>query len=275
VSTASPPISAPRLPDRRTSDRGRLIVIGGLILFGALLAFSWVDTHGSIKDFVNSFFAKKGLIRDVAPSAWPPKGSEFWPGVKAAMTTFAIAYLSIVFGLIGALALLPFAARNIAGSRVLYEIARLVMAILRAIPELILFLILTITLGLTEFSTVVALSFHGVGVMGKLFAEAVEEMDMAPVHALRVAGASRIQIFVHAVIPETRNTLLGLTLYRLDGNFRSAVTLGAVGGGGIGFLINNELEAFQYKPVLTYLIIMVVFVLAIERVSTILRRNLT
>jgi phosphonate transport system permease protein len=67
----------------------------------------------------------------------------------------------------------------------------------------------------------------------------------------------------------------GLTLYRLDANFRSAVTLGAVGGGGIGFLIDNALNVFQYKTVMTYLIILVVFVLAIERISTILRARLT
>jgi phosphonate transport system permease protein len=68
-----------------------------------------------------------------------------------------------------------------------------------------------------------------------------------------------------------RNTLTALTLYRLDANFRSAVTLGAVGGGGIGFLIDNELSVFQFQAVCTYMIILVVFVLAIERVSTVLR----
>jgi phosphonate transport system permease protein len=121
---------------------------------------------------------------------------------------------------------------------------------------------------------VLALTFHGIGVKGKLFAEAVEEMDMAPVDALRVAGAGRIQVFRHAVLPGVRNTLLALTLYRLDANFRSAVTLGAVGGGGIGFLIDNELNVFEYKIVLTYLIVLVVVVLGIERISAILRTRL-
>ena len=132
-----------------------------------------------------------------------------------------------------------------------------------------------IVFGFSPFAAVVALTFHGIGVKGKLFAEAVEEMDMAPVDALRAAGASRLQVFLHAVLPGVRNTLTALTLYRLDANFRSAVTLGAVGGGGIGFLIDNQLSVFQYKPVLTYIIILVVFVMAIERVSTLLRSRLT
>jgi phosphonate transport system permease protein len=135
-------------------------------------------------------------------------------------------------------------------------------------------LIFLITVGLTPFAAVVALTFHGIGVKGKLFAEAVEEMDMAPVEALRVAGAGRLQVFLHAVLPGVRNTLLGLTLYRLDANFRSAVTLGAVGGGGIGFLIDNELNDFQFKVVATYLLIMIIWVLVIERVSSLLRSRL-
>ncbi len=96
---------------------------------------------------------------------------------------------------------------------------------------------------------------------------------MTAVDALRVAGAGRIQVFLHAVLPGVRNTLLALTMYRLDANFRSAVTLGAVGG-GIGFLIDNELNVFQYKAVFTYVIVLVAFVLAIERVSTLLRARL-
>ena len=97
---------------------------------------------------------------------------------------------------------------------------------------------------------------------------------MTPVDALRAAGASRLQVFLHAVLPGVRNTLTALTLYRLDANFRSAVTLGAVGGGGIGFLIDNQLNDFQFKAVTTYIIILIAFVMAIERVSTVLRARL-
>jgi phosphonate transport system permease protein len=100
-------------------------------------------------------------------------------------------------------------------------------------------------------------------------------MDMSAVDALRVAGAGRIQVFLHAVLPGVRNTLTALTLYRLDANFRSAVTLGAVGGGGIGFLIENQLSVFNFQAVMTYLIVLVVVVLVVERVSTELRTRLT
>lgn len=237
----------------------------------ALLVYSWEDVQGSVSALVHGLFNKEGLFRSVLPSAVPPAGDQLWPGIKAAATTFAIAILSIFFGLIFSVAMLPLAARNITPSRPIYELARLVQAILRAIPELIMLLMFNVVLGFSPFASVLALTLHGIGVKGKLFAEAVEEMDMTAVDALRVAGAGRIQVFLHAVLPGVRSTLIGLTLYRLDANFRSAVTLGAVGGGGIGFLIDNQLSVFQFKDVTTYLIVLVVVVLAVERLSTVLR----
>ncbi len=247
--------------------------VAGLLVLG-LLIYSWSNVQGSVAGLVNGFFAKKGLLRDVFPHSVPPDLHQLWPGIEAAVTTLCIAVLSIAFGIIGSIAMLPLAARNITPSRSLYEITRLTQAVLRAIPELIMLLFFLITVGFGPWSATVALTFHGIGVKGKLFAEAVEEMDMTPVDALRVAGAGRVQVFTHAVLPGVRNTLLALTMYRLDANFRSAVTLGAVGGGGIGFLIDNELNVFQYRAVLTFVLILVVFVLVIERVSSSVRARL-
>jgi phosphonate transport system permease protein len=267
--------AAPPLPAKPVANRRRPILLLLAVTLIGLLIYSWVDVGGSITQFFSGMFGSKGLLRNIVPESLPPELSQLWPGVRAAMTTFAVAILSIAFGIVGSVAMLPLAARNITPSRPLYELARLIQAILRSIPELIMLLFFLIVFGFSPFAAVVALTFHGIGVKGKLFAEAVEEMDMAPVDALRAAGAGRLQVFLHAVLPGVRNTLTALTLYRLDANFRSAVTLGAVGGGGIGFLIDNELSVFQFKPVTTYIIILVVFVMAIERVSTMLRSRLT
>lgn len=265
----------PPLPAKPPTGNRHLV--WGLVALGliALFVYSWIETGASVSEFFTGMFGPKGLVRNVIPESLPPDLSQFWPGLQAAATTFAIAFLSIVFGVIGSLALLPLAARNISPSRPVYELARLLQAILRAIPELIMLLLFNVVLGFSPFAAVLALTFHGIGVKGKLYAEAVEEMDMSAVQALRVAGAGRLQVFLHAVLPGVRNTLTALTLYRLDANFRSAVTLGAVGGGGIGFLIDNQLSVFQFKAVTTYLIVLVLVVLAVERVSTELRRRLT
>ena len=276
VSAALPGTSAPPppLPAKPSGGRSRLtgLLIGAVVI--ALLVYSWIDTSASVTQAFNAFFGSKGLIRNVLPQSVPPQANQFWPGLQAAATTLAIAILSIAFGVVGSLALLPLAARNITPSRPLYELARLFQAILRAIPELIMLLLFNVVLGFSPFAAVLALTLHGIGVKGKLYAEAVEEMDISAVDALRVAGAGRLQVFLHAVLPGVRNTLTGLTLYRLDANFRSAVTLGAVGGGGIGFLIDNQLNIFQFKAVMTYIIVLVIVVLAVERISTELRKRL-
>ena len=275
LSFAAPdsPVVAPTLPPRPRPATSRPVLLAVAALLIGLLVYSWIEVGGSVTEFVDGWFNSKGLIRDVIPHSLPPQGDQFWPGIRYAMVTLSIAILSIAFGVIWSIAMLPLAAANLAPSRTVYAVARLIQAVLRAIPELIMLLFFNITIGLSPFAAVVALTFHGIGVKGKLFAEAVEEMDMAPVDALRVAGAGRIQVFLHGVLPEVRNTLTGLTLYRLDANFRSAVTLGAVGGGGIGFLIDNQLGIFDFEAVCTYMIILVVFVLAIERLSAILRRR--
>ena len=264
----------PALPPRPTrGSQRRMGLLLGLIVLG-LLVYGWTNVGGSVTELVQGIFGAKGVFRGVIFPSLPPDSSAIGEGLKASVTTFCIAILSIALGLVVSVAMLPWAARNLAPTRASYELARGVQAILRAIPELIMMLIFLITVGITPFAAVVALTFHGIGVKGKLFAEAVEEMDMGPVEALRVAGAGRTQVFLHAVLPGVRNQLLALTLYRLDANFRSAVTLGAVGGGGIGFLIYNQLNSFLFKVVATYLIIMVIWVLVIERVSALLRARL-
>jgi phosphonate transport system permease protein len=276
VTSALPgaPVSAPPLPAKPSGGHSRRTTLLVAAVVIGLLVYSWIETDASVSQFFTAFFGPKGLIRNVLPEAVPPQANQFWPGIQAAATTFAIAWLSIAFGILGSLLMLPLAARNITPSRPLYEGARFIQATLRAIPELIMLLLFNVVLGFSPFAAVLALTFHGIGVKGKLYAEAVEEMDMSAIDALRVAGAGRLQVFLHAVLPGVRNTLTGLTLYRLDANFRSAVTLGAVGGGGIGFLIDNQLNVFQFKAVTSYIIVLVVVVLIVERVSTELRKRL-
>lgn len=267
--------TSPALPPKASDPRRRAVSIALCVGFVALLVYSWIETQASISQFFSGVFGPRGLIRHFLPQAFPPQWSEFWPGVKAAALTFAIAILSITFGVFWSVALLPLAAKNITPWRPIYEVTRFGMGILRSIPELIMLIMFNVVFGFTPFAAVVALTFHGIGVKGKLFAEAVEEMDMSAVDALRIAGAGRIQTFVHAVLPGVRPTLIGLTLYRLDANFRSAVTLGAVGAGGIGFLIDSQMSLYNFPAVIVYVLILVIVVMGIERISTMLRRYLT
>src|ERR1700739_4565902 len=111
--------------------------------------------------------------------------------------------------------------------------------------------------------------------LGRCCAETIEHMDMAPIDALSLTGARRVQIFTHGIIPTVLPSLLGISLYRLAENFRSSLVLGFVGAGGIGFQLLTAMNLFQYREVSLLLIVIFVIVVGAERMSAALRERLT
>ena len=124
------------------------------------------------------------------------------------------------------------------------------------------------------FAGVLALVFHNTGVMGKLWAEAMEGTDPGPRDALRVHGASRVQIAAHAVVPTALPQLVGLLLYRFDVNVRSSLVLGLVGAGGLGFLINQSIKLFRFDQMATQILVVLILVIAVDQLSAFIRRRI-
>ena len=155
-----------------------------------------------------------------------------------------------------------------------YHASRSLIALCRAVPDLVWALIFVTAVGLGPFPGALALSVHSIGMLGRLFAEVIEDMDMGPVEALGTTGASRLQVFSHAVIPTVLPSLIGIALYRFDENIRSSLVLGFVGAGGIGFQLLSAMNLFQYKTVSLLLIITFVIVIAVERMSAALRKRI-
>jgi len=243
-----------------------LAVAGTVAVFG----YAWRDTDASLTALVTGFSNTVKLIE----RAFPPDTSVLGDSIRASILTFNTALLGTAGALVLSLLLVPLAARNLTPHRVAYEGARLVIGVTRAIPDFVFALIFLVAVGLGAYAVVLAVAAHSVGVLGKLFAEAVEDMDMGPVDALRAAGASRLQVFVHAVVPGVAATFTGLTLYRLDTNVRSVLYLGAIGGGGLGFMLYNSLQLFQYPQATTELAVLLVLLLVVERVSLVLRQRI-
>ena len=149
-----------------------------------------------------------------------------------------------------------------------------VIGFARAVPDLVWALLFVTAVGLGPFPGALALSVHSIGMLGRLFAETIEHMDMAPIDALTLTGARRVQVFTHGVIPSILPSLLGIALYRLDENIRSSLVLGFVGAGGIGFELLSAMSLFQYQLVSLLLIVTFVIVVAAERLSALLRARL-
>lgn len=217
-----------------------------------------------------------GMVRFLS-SAFPPDLN--WelvvrPGIEAAITTFWIGLLGTTLSIPLALLLTVLGARNTTPGVVVYQVARSVMSFLRAVPDIVFALIFVTAVGLGPFPGVLAILLHNAGVMGKLWSETLEEMDQGPVTALRTTGAGRVQVIAHAVLPSVVPQLVGLLLYRLDVNVRSSLVLGLVGAGGIGFLINKSIKLFQFDEMATYIVIVLVLIIAVDQVSGAVRRRL-
>ena len=197
------------------------------------------------------------------------------PALEASKLTLYIAFLGTVLSIPPALVLAVLGARTTTPNVVVYQVSRSLLSFLRGVPEVVFALVFVTAVGLGPFPGVLALLFHNVGVMGKLWSEAIETAEEGPVEALRVAGARRAQIVAHAVVPAVLPQFVGLLLYRFDVNVRASLVLGLVGAGGIGFLINQSIKLFQFDVMLTQILVVLALVVVVDNLSAVLRKRVT
>jgi len=211
---------------------------------------------------------------DILQRSMPPDFTKFGHELVPAVETVDIGIFGTVAGIVLALPLAVLAANNTTPARPLYLLSRSLIAMARAVPDLVWALLFVTAVGLGPFPGALAITVHSVGMLGRLFAEVIEDMDMGPVEALRMTGASGGQVFSHAVVPSVLPSLLGITLYRLDENIRSSLVLGFVGAGGIGFELLSAMNLFQYRTVSLLLLMTFVIVISAERMSAALRSRM-
>ncbi len=177
--------------------------------------------------------------------------------------------LSILVGIPCAL----LSSNNIAPPWIVQPMRRLMDAA-RAINELVFAILFVAAVGLGPFAGVMALFIHNLGVISKLFSEAVEAIDPRPVEGIRATGASRLQQVIYGVIPQVMPLWSSYSLYRFETLVRSATVLGIVGAGGIGFTFYESFRSFQYDRASAVIIVVVVVVSIIDILSAQLRKRL-
>ena len=145
---------------------------------------------------------------------------------------------------------------------------------LRAIPELVWASILVIAAGLGPLPGTLALAAHTMGVLGRLFADAIENAPAAAARALRDNGTPAPAVFLYATLPQALPQLLSYTLYRWENNIRAAAVLGVVGAGGLGQMLHYHLSLFQTRETATVILAMLAIVLLVDVASWLARRRL-
>jgi phosphonate transport system permease protein len=152
---------------------------------------------------------------------------------------------------------------------------RLLLNALRSVPELVWAGLLLISAGLGPFAGTLALAAHTTGVLGRLFAEAVENAPPGPAAALRAQGVGRLRVFLYATLPQVLPQLMSYTLYRWENNIRAAAVLGVVGAGGLGQLLAFHMGLFHMGKTATILGAMLLLVALVDGLSHVARRVLT
>ena len=190
----------------------------------------------------------------------------------AAAETLAMSAIGTLLAVAGGLALsLAAAGRFGALAR---GLTRIVLNILRSVPELVWASLLLVAAGLGPFAGTLALAAHTSGVLGRLFADALENAAPLPEASLRSNGAAAMAAFLYATLPQTLPQMLSYTLYRWENNIRAAAVLGVVGAGGLGQMLKYHLSLFQMQSAATVIIAMLLLVALVDAVSYWLRRAL-
>ncbi|MFC0581574.1 phosphonate ABC transporter, permease protein PhnE [Micrococcoides hystricis] len=217
-----------------------------------------------------------GMVRFLSEALPPNLNWEqvLWPGIQASGITLWIGLLGTTLSIPTSGILAVWASRTTSPHPIVYQLSRSILSFFRAVPDIVFALIFVTAVGLGPFAGVLALICHNTGVMGKLWAEAIEDIDPGPSQALSTVGANRNQIVANATIPQVSASMLGLLLYRFDVNVRSSLVLGLVGAGGIGLLINQSIKSFQFDAMLTHILIVLVMVIAVDLFSSAIRKRL-
>ncbi|MBC9252381.1 phosphonate ABC transporter, permease protein PhnE [Pseudomonas alcaligenes] len=190
---------------------------------------------------------------------------------RGALETLAMSGLgTLLAALFGLLLALPAAGRF---GWPLRSVARLLLNALRAIPELVWAVLMVLAAGLGPNAGTLALALHTAGVLGRLYAEALENAPREPAAAIRLQGGSQLSAFCYGVLPNLWPQLLAYSLYRWENNIRMASVLGFVGAGGLGQMLYMSLSLFQEARASTVILAMLVLVLLVDGLSDRVRQR--
>lgn len=257
----------PAPPPVRTST---IILLLGLAIFIAAsfasLPLAWseifsVEAIRSSREFLQGFAAP-----DMSPAFLSRIG-------VATQETLAMSALgTIIAAILGLMLGLPASGRY---GIALRSVTRAILNSLRSVPELIWASMLLIAAGLGPFAGTLALAVHTTGVLGRLFADAIENGQRLPENTLRINGSKPVAAFLYATLPQTLPQLMSYTLYRWENNIRAAAILGIVGAGGLGQMLKYHLSLFQMPQAASVVLAMLLLVAVVDAISYAWRRAMT
>ena len=213
-------------------------------------------------------------LSDMMFRMFPPSFVQLNPILFALVESINIAVLGTIVAVVLALPIAYLGAQTVTPNKATLWFARVIIVGTRSVDTLIWALIFVAIIGPGPLAGILAVAFRSIGFLGKLIAEAIEEIDWGPVEAMQAAGASRAHIITYAIVPQIVPSFWAITILRWDINIRESTVLGLVGAGGIGLIFQGAIDTFRWNTVSLVLIVIVMVVFAGELVTSVVRQKL-
>jgi len=205
---------------------------------------------------------------------FPPRFDKIGEVLDATLETIWMALIGTTASVLLSIPLAFLAARNTTPNPVTFAASRAIITLSRAVPTLVLAAVLTLPLGIGPLAGILALAIHSIGMVGKLFTEAIENTESMSREAVTSTGAGKWQTVLTTIVPQITPSSIGTSLYRLDINLRESAVLGFVGAGGVGFVIQTTLRSLDYQRAIAAVSVIFAVITLIEMVSTRLRTSI-
>jgi phosphonate transport system permease protein len=243
----------------------------GAIGLGVVALYGWA---------LRGLDADLSLMRDSWPymvdfvtRLLPPDWSVLDVAVKALIETIQMSLWGTTLGAICSIPIAVLSANNIAPLWIRGPVSLLQNGI-QSIPSIVLGLFFVAATGLGAPAGMLALGVYTIGYLGTFYRQTIEGVDRTPLDALRVTGASPVQVVQYGIVPQVLPTIVGYTVYMFEYNLRAASVLGVVGAGGIGFELVNYIRGFEYPKATTMMLVLLVVITIVELMSSRLRKHL-
>jgi phosphonate transport system permease protein len=267
---------------REASAAKRRQTLLGLGLATVAVVLAAISGGVALAKFARNIHRLPNYIHSILPSlSWANLGADlaewFWnlaDWLKLLGDTLLMAYIGTALGAVAGFLMSFMASANLEPRSWVRVACRRFMEFCRTVPEIVFALLFVVAFGLGPMPGVLALAIHTAGALGKLFAEAVENIDMKPVEGATATGANRVLIIRFAVLPQVLSTFASYALLRFEYNVRSAAVLGFVGAGGIGQDLMVAIRKFYYSDVSAILVLIIASVIIIDLVTERLRHRL-
>ena len=256
---------------RRFSPRQTVIRTLWMIVILFIVVWSLSDLDITWIYLLDAHIQAGDLLTRMYPPDWGTTGRILAPMLE----TIHIATLGTIITFVVAIPLAFLSARNTTPNWITWFIGRFILVTSRSINTIVWALIFVAIFGPGAMAGIWAIAFRSLGFMGKLIAEAIEEVDKGTVEAIEATGASRLKVLLVGVLPQVMPVIFGTTMYRWDINIRESTVLGFVGAGGIGIELYSSINLFRWSEVSVIVLAILLVVIFSEFISAASRSRIT